>query len=156
VPWRRAMRGASRRDGMQYICDAPPHTWFRIDTEGEAAAESKLMDHAVERYFKQAREQAIQAYEPPKALSVIEQNIGLKDHIQRTMPMFVTLRDRDGAPLVTGMLPPKGKDDRIFRPIVVGPKNTDPYVTYGAAIRKLGEHLGLTLDPLRCYPYRRG
>jgi hypothetical protein len=29
-------------------------------------------------------------------------------------------------------------------------------VTYGAAIRKLGEHLGLTLDPLRCYPYRRG
>jgi hypothetical protein len=68
----------------------------------------------------------------------------------------VTLRDRDGTALVTGMLPPKGKDDRVFRPIMVGPKNTDPYVVHGTAIRILGEHLGLSLDPMRCYPYRRG
>jgi hypothetical protein len=36
---------------MQYICDAPPKTWFRLETEAEAAAESKVMEHAVEKYF---------------------------------------------------------------------------------------------------------
>ena len=29
---------------MQYVCDAPKgKTWFRIETEGEAAHESRLM-----------------------------------------------------------------------------------------------------------------
>ena len=141
---------------MQYVCDVPPNTWFRIETEGEATVESKAMDHAVEKYFRQAREQAIKSYQPPKALSVIEQNIGLKDHIQRAMPLFLTLRNREGKPLVTAMLPPKGMSDRVFKPIVVGPKNADPYTTYAMAIKKLGDHLGLTLDPARCFPYRRG
>jgi hypothetical protein len=140
---------------MKYICDAPPNTWFRLETEAEAAAESTAMEHAVEKYFRQAREQAVAAYQPAKALSSIEQNIGLKDHIQRVMPLFLTLRDREGKPLVTAMLPPTGRDDRSFRPIVVGPKNADPYVAHADAIRKLGEHLGVSLDPDRCYPYRR-
>jgi len=43
---------------MQYVCDAPPKTWFRIETEGEATLESRTMSHAVEKYFKQAYEQA--------------------------------------------------------------------------------------------------
>ncbi len=141
---------------MKYVCDAPPHTWFRLETEGEAAAESKLMEHAVEKYFRQAREAAVQAYQPPKELSTIEQNIGLKDHIQRVMPLFLTLRDRTGAPLVTAMLPPAGKDERAFRPIVVGPKNTDPYLAYSAQIQVLADHATISLDPTRCYPYRRG
>ncbi len=141
---------------MKYVCDAPPHTWFRLETEAEAAAESKTMEHAVEKYFRQAREAAVAAYQPPKTLSIIEQNIGLKDHIQRAMPLFMTLRDRAGVPLVTAMLPPTGKDDRSFRPILVGPKNTDPYPAYGAQIETLAAHVGLPLDPMRCYPYRRG
>lgn len=141
---------------MKYVCDVPPHTWFRLETEGEAAAESKAMEHAVEKYFRQSHQAAVASYEPPKSLSSIEQNIGLKDHIQRAMPLFLTLRDRSGTPLVTGMLPPKGKDDRSFRPIVVGPKNSDPYPQYGAQIQKLAEHLGIELDPTRCFPYRRG
>ena len=38
---------------MQYVCDAPKgKTWFRIETEGEAAHESRLMSHAVEKYFR--------------------------------------------------------------------------------------------------------
>jgi hypothetical protein len=53
------------------------------------------------------------------------------------------------------MLPPAGRDDRAFRPIIVGPDNSDPYPEHGAAIGALGEHFGLTLDPARCYPYRR-
>jgi hypothetical protein len=33
---------------MQYVCDAPKgRTWFRIETEGEAAHESRLMSHTV-------------------------------------------------------------------------------------------------------------
>jgi hypothetical protein len=53
------------------------------------------------------------------------------------------------------MLPPAGKDERAFRPIIVGFSNGDPYPEHGEAIRKLGEHFRMTLDPVRCYPYRR-
>jgi len=55
-----------------------------------------------------------------------EQEIGLKAHIQREMPLFLTLRDGDGNPLATAMLPPGGKDDRSFRPIIVGPATPIP------------------------------
>ena len=140
---------------MQFVCEAPPKTWFRIETEGEAALESRAMNHAVEKYFKQAYEQAAKSYVPPKSRHYIEQNIGLKAHIQRAMPRFLTLRDGEGNALVTAMLPPAGQDERAFKPIIVGSGNSDPYLEHGEAIRKLGEHLGFTLDPGRCYPYRR-
>ena len=140
---------------MQYVCDAPPKTWFRIETEGEAALESRAMDHAVDRYFRQAYEQAAESYVPPRSAHYIEQNIGLKAHVQRVMPIFLTLRDGEGTALVTAMLPPAGKDERAFRPIIVGASNSDPYPQHGEAIRKLGEHFRMTLDPVRCYPYRR-
>src|SRR5262245_8876904 len=140
---------------MQYVCDAPPFTWFRIETEGEAALESRAMNHAVEKYFKQAQEQATQSYVPPKSARYVEQNIGLKGHVQKMMPRFLTLRDGEGNALVTAMLPPAGLDERTFRPIVVGHENTDPYPEYGEAIAQLGKHCKLSLDPSRCYPYRR-
>jgi hypothetical protein len=141
---------------MQFVCDAPPKTWFRIETEGEAALESRAMNHAVEKYFTQFYEQATKSYVPPRSAQYIEQNIGLKAHIQRVMPLFLTLRDAEGKALVTAMLPPQGKDERSLRPIVVGADNTDPYPEHGEAIRVLARHYGLTLDPARCYPYRRG
>ena len=72
------------------------------------------------------------------------------------MPLFLTLRDAEGKGLATAMLPPDGKDERSFKPIIVGPANADPYVQHGEAIAKLGRHYGLTLDPARCFPYRRG
>lgn len=140
---------------MQFVCDAPPNAWFRIETATEAAFESRDMNHAVEKHFKQAYEEAATSYMPPPG-RVIEQNIGLKAHIQRVMPLFLTLRDGEGKALVTAMLPPQGKDDRSFRPIIVGAGNSDPFIDYGEAIRILGEHFGLTLDRVRCYPYRRG
>jgi hypothetical protein len=76
--------------------------------------------------FAQAREAAAAAYVPPAGHRVIEQNIGLKAHIQRTMPIFLTLRDNEGAALVTAMLPPAGQSEREFRPIIVGRGNSDP------------------------------
>ena len=88
-------------------------------------------------------------------MPVAEQNIGLKGHIQRGMPVFLTLRDGDGASLVTAMLPPAGLTEKSFRPIVVGPANADPYDRHSDAITVLAKHYGLTLDPIRCYPYRR-
>jgi len=39
---------------------------------------------------------------------------------------------------------------------VVGPTNADPYPKHGEDIKVLARHYGLTLDPARCYPYRRG
>jgi hypothetical protein len=140
---------------MQYVCDAASHTWFRIETQAEAALESAAMNHAVEKYFRQAYEQAAKSYVPPRSSAYIEQNIGLKAHIQRTMPVFLTLRDGEGKALVTAMLPPAGQDEHTFRPIIVGFENTDPYHEHGEAIGLLGEHFDLELDPDRCYPYRR-
>jgi hypothetical protein len=140
---------------MQYICEAPPKTWFRIETPAEAALESRDMDHAVEKYFRQAYDHAVQCYVPPKSAHYIEQNIGLKAHVQQVMPIFLTLRDNEGKALATAMLPPEGRSDRAFKPIVVGPGNADPYPEHGDAIRALGEHYGLTLDPAICFPYRR-
>lgn len=140
---------------MQYICDAPPKTWFRLETEAEAAAESKAMDHAVEKHFKQSYQMATRAYVPPATMHSFEQKIGLKSYIQKTMPLFLTLRDNTGAALVTAMLPPGGRDDRSFRPIIVGKSNTDPFQEHAEAIKKLGEHFGMSLDAQRCYPYRR-
>ncbi len=141
---------------MQFVCDGPNGTWFRMETEGEAFQESQLMNHAVEKHFRQAAEEAAKSYVPPAAARSFEQNIGLKSHVQKVMPIFVTLRDGDGKGLVTAMLPPADKDEKAFRPVVVGPGNADPYPKHGEDIKALARHYGLTLDPARCFPYRRG
>ena len=140
---------------MQYVCDAPGNkTWFRMETETEAANESDLMQHAVEKYFRKERERAAQSYQPTSAI-FIEQEIGLKAHLQREMPLFLTLRADDGTPLVTAMLPPRGRDDAGFRPIIVGARNADPYSEHADAIRALAQHFRIALDRGRCFPYRR-
>jgi hypothetical protein len=141
---------------MKYVCDATPYTWFRIETAAEAAVESQAMDHAVERYFRQAEAEAALSYQPPRELMAHEQNIGRKAHIQRAMPIFVTLRDNEGKALVTAMLPPEGRENDRFRPIIVGHANADPFPEYGEAIEALGHHFDLPLEASRCYPYRRG
>jgi hypothetical protein len=140
---------------MQYMCDAPDgKTWFQIETEAEAVLESDLMGHAVEKHFRQAREHARKTYVPPSG-SYIEQDIGLKAHIQRVMSVFLTLRDQEGNGLATAMLPPPGQDARAVRPVIVGIGNSDSFPQHGEAIRVLGEHFGRILDRVWCYPYRR-
>jgi hypothetical protein len=140
---------------MRYVCDAPGGlSWFRLETEAEAADESQVMHHAVEKFFRQEKAKAEQSF-APASRNFIEQEIGLKAHVQRVMPLFLTLRDDDGKPLATAMLPPGGKEERNFKPIIVGPANGDPYVAHGDAIRALAAHFALDLDRARCYPYRR-
>jgi hypothetical protein len=145
---------------MRYECDAPSGmTWFRLETEAEAEAEANLMGHAVDKFFRRAWEAARASYQPPPGL---ERDIGLKDHIARTMPLFLTLRDEDGGGHVTAMMPQSanpqadGSDQDLFRrPILVGPANSDPFRTQPEAIAALARHLGRNLDPEECYPYRR-
>lgn len=141
---------------MKYICDAPDgKTWFRIETEAEAHQESALMSHAVEKYFVREMENAKQSYRPTSTVT-FEQNIGLAAHLQREMPLFLTLRDGEGNGLATAMLPPDGKADPSFRKIIVGPNNADPYPEHASAIAALGTHFGMTLDRADCFPYRGG
>src|SRR5271165_2218498 len=91
---------------MKFICDAPGgKSWFRIETAAEAAVESQVMHHAVEKFFLAEAEKATRRYRSP-ATGFVEQEIGLKAHLQRSMPMFLTLRDAEGRPLATAMLPP--------------------------------------------------
>ncbi|ACL56512.1 hypothetical protein [Methylobacterium nodulans] len=137
---------------MEFVCDAEGgKTWFRIETEAEAIRESALMGHAVEKHFRQAEARARASYVPPPG-PFIEQEIGLKGHIERTMPRFYTLRDAEGAGLATAMVPQRGD----ACPIIVGVGNRDPYVEHAAAIRALAARLGRDLDRTRCYPYGRG
>ena len=139
---------------MRFICDAPDgKTWFGIETEAEADAEADLMRHAVGKFYKRARAEAIARYAPAPSAPAIERDIGLSGHIARSMPRFLTLRDGDGGGLATAMLPPT--DGGPFRIIIVGPDNDDPYVGHSDAIAALGVHLDLSLDPEACYPYRR-
>jgi hypothetical protein len=138
---------------MQYICDAGGgKSWFRIETEGEAAFESDSMSHAVEKHFRHAWDAATDSYQSA-GRSFVEQNIGLKDHVRRVMPLFMTLRDVEGNTLATAMLPPGGQYDPGFRIIIVGSSNRDPYPEHERAIARLGQHFGLNLDRSHCYPY---
>ncbi len=140
---------------MQYVCDGLGNkTWFRIETEAEAIAESALMNHAVDKYFRRAHETAMQSYRP-EAANTIERDIGLAAHVRREMPVFATLRDGEGNGLATAMLPPRGLDTPSFRIIVVGPGNADPYGDHSEAIAALGTHFGLALTRERCFPYGR-
>jgi hypothetical protein len=141
---------------MEYICDAPNgRTWFRLMTEVEAANESAEMRHAVEKHYRRDLERAADSYRPLTTV-FIEQDIGKKAHINRTMPLFLTLRDEDGKPLVTAMLPPGGREDPDFTCIVVGLANADPYPKHADAIAALARHFDIALDRADCYPYRRG
>lgn len=146
---------------VQFVCNAPTgalrdasrgKTWFRIETEAEAIAEASAMRHAVDQYFIRAQEQARASYRPVDAQG-IERDIGLKSHIARSMPLFLTLRADDGEALVTAMLAPDGRVERGFRVIIVGPNNADPYPLQGEAIAALAAHFDQKLERERCYPY---
>jgi len=140
---------------MLYICDAPGgKTWFQIESEMEAARESELMGHAVEKYFLRAREDAGRTY-APTSRAFIERDIGRADHIRRTMPVFATLRDPEGNGLATAMLAPPARSADAFTPVIVGPANSDPYPQHADAIAALAVHFGCPLERERCYPYRR-
>lgn len=139
---------------MRYVCDAPGGaTWFRIETEAEAEAEAALMRHAVDKYFRRYEAAARESYRAPKGGASFEQEIGLKDHIAKTMPMFLTLRADDGAGLATAMLPPQGREQAGFRIVIVGPENGDPYIAHEGAIEALALHAQLSLPREACYPY---
>jgi hypothetical protein len=140
---------------MEFVCDAAGgKAWFRIETEAEAVLESELMGHAVEKHFRRALEAASQSYSPGP-VPYVEQDIGRAAHLRRSMPMFLTLRDEEGTALVTAMLPPTGRADPGFRPVIVGRANADPYPQHGEAIAALARHFRVGLDRDRCYPYRR-
>src|SRR2546423_10340470 len=140
---------------MQYVCDAPDgKTWFRIETEGEAVHESRLMSHTVEKYFRRDREKAVQSWRPERP-NAIERDIGLEAHVQREMPLFLTLRDREGNALTTAMLPPGGKDRGGVRVIIVAAPKAHPHSAQDAAIAALRAHFGLTHGRHPCFPYGR-
>ena len=139
---------------MRYVCDAPGGaTWFRLETEAEAEAEAALMRHAVDKHFRRYEAAARESYRAPAGTPVFEQAIGLKGHISRTRPVFLTLRADDGEGLATAMLPPEGRNQANFRIIIVGPDNSDPYDLYSAHIEALARHFALELPRAQCFPY---
>ena len=132
---------------MRYVCDAAGgKAWFRIETAAEAARESELLRHAVEKHFRRAQEQASQCYRPAPG-PFVEQDIGREAHVRRTMPVFLTLRDADGTALATAMLPPQqvaGRDTLAVCPMVVGPGTLTPTRSTG---RPSGTWAGTSASP---------
>ncbi|MEQ1619229.1 MAG: hypothetical protein ABL883_12900 [Terricaulis sp.] len=119
----------------------------------EAEAEAALMRHAVDRYFCSYEVDARDQYQAPPGVASFEQEIGLKDHVARTMPIFLTLRADDGAGLTTAMLPPGGRRLRGFKCVIVGVRNSDPYAEHAPAIAALALHFKIELKREDCYPY---
>lgn len=139
---------------MRYVCDAGNgKTWFRFESEAEAEAEAALMRHSVDKYFRRHEAAARESYRAPAGVPAFEQAIGLKDHVARSMPLFLTLRADDGEGLATAMLPPEGRNQANFRIVIVGPENGDPYVVHDKAIEALSRHFGLELKRDDCFPY---
>ncbi|MBL8530561.1 MAG: hypothetical protein JNK94_02395 [Hyphomonadaceae bacterium] len=139
---------------MRYVCDAPGgKTWFRLESEAEAEAEARDLRHAVDKYFRRAEAAARESYRAPAGAPTFEQAIGLKDHVARSMPLFLTLRADDGEGLATAMLPPEGRNQAHFRTVIVGPGNTDPYPAHAAAIAALAAYFGVALERDACFPY---
>jgi hypothetical protein len=139
---------------MRYVCDAPGGaTWFRFETEAEAEAEAALMRHAVDKYYRRFEAAARESYRAPPGVPGFEQAIGLKDHIARTMPLFLTLRAADGTGLATALLPPEGRNQVNFKAVIVGPENADPYLEHEPAILALARHFKVELPRETCFPY---
>jgi hypothetical protein len=138
---------------MRFVCDAPGGAvWFAIETLAEAEAEAALMQHAVDRHFIRAHAAAAASFTSADPHG-IGRDIGLKAHVLKTMPLFLTLRDGEGAGLATAMLPPQGRPTPRFRLMIVGPNNADPYPQHGAAIMALSRHFGIELPRAACFPY---
>lgn len=139
---------------MRYVCDAPGGaTWFRFETEAEAEAEAALLRHAVDKHYRRFDAAARESYRAPPGVPSFEQAIGLKDHVARVMPLFLTLRASDGEGLATAMLPPEGRNQVNFRIVIVGVENADPYENYAPAIEALARHYGLDLPRETSFPY---
>ena len=139
---------------MRYVCEAPDGaTWFRLETEAEAEAEAALMRHSVDKYFRRFEAAARETYRAPQSAAGFEQAIGLKDHVARVMPVFLTLRADDGEGLATAMLPPGGRNQVNFKIVIVGPENGDPYIAHDKAIEALAQHFGIELPREECFPY---
>ena len=111
------------------------------------------MRHSVDKYFRRFEAAAREAYRAPAGSPSFEQAIGLKDHIARTMPLFLTLRADDGTGLATAMLPPGGRNQVNFRVIIVGPLNEDPYEEHADKIEVLARRFGLELPRETSFPY---
>ena len=139
---------------MRDLCDAPGgKTWFKLETEAEAEAEAALLRHAVDKHFRRFQIAARESYRVPPGVPSFEQAIGLKDHIARASPLFLTLRADDGEGLATAMLPPEGRNQVGFKCIIVGPANGDPYPAHADAIAVLERHFGIELKRADCFPY---
>jgi hypothetical protein len=139
---------------MRYVCDAPGGaTWFRLETEAEAEAEAALMRHSVDKYFRRHEAAARESFRAPKGSATFEQAIGLKDHIAKAMPLFLTLRSADGEGLATAMLPPQGRNQVNFKIVIVGVENADPYEDFEDEIEALARHFGIELPREECFPY---
>jgi hypothetical protein len=131
---------------MQYVCDAPGRkTWFRIETQSEAFLEDEAMRNSVEHRYEDAKLAAVQKYQPAPRLRWFERDIGLNSYLLRSMPMFLTLRDSDGTPLLNAMLPPCGKEDGHHSCQIVGPGGADASNSEHDAVRALEKHFGLSI-----------
>ena len=131
---------------MRYVCDVSERmTWFRIETDGEALLEAMATQIAVAYFFEEERRKALSSYRPRAELSFLERDIGLESHIQRTMPLFLTLRDNNGSALATTMLPLDGKDDGVFPVLVWGAGSVDAYELHTVALRALEKHFDIPI-----------
>jgi hypothetical protein len=127
----------------------PPKTWFRIETEAEAFQNRRPWTMRW-RYFNRPGAGRCRLRSTGRAPRHRAEH--RPERTSERVPIFspcATTR----ATLATAMLPPTGQTEREFRPCCG--TQPDPIRVYRGH-QALGKHCGLTLDPVRCFPYRRG
>ena len=126
---------------MQYVCDAPGGKTCSGSRRSRGTPGIEMMRHVVEQSYR--REQGEGRPFRPRSNVFFEQgpsgahppgDASLPDppRCRRQRP-----RDRQ--------LPPRGREDRSFRTIIVGREN-DPYLQCADAIKTLARHYGIALD----------
>mgnify|MGYP000667971898 CR=1 FL=1 len=92
---------------MQYVCESTKgRTWFRIETDAEAEAETTLMRHAVEKHFRREQARARKSYVPGQGLErdiarlrgqIHEHDVTIGEKERRTLEVVLHLpiSDRD-------------------------------------------------------------
>jgi len=109
--------------------------------------ESEVMKVRIDTEFRNERDRATRSYRPHPRLQSIERDIGLNAHVLRVMPIFLTLRDREGTALANAVLPPEDKSRGVDHSVVVGPDYANPFASQSDAIKALEQHYDISLQP---------
>jgi hypothetical protein len=121
-------------------------TWFEIETQEDANAETRLAHSAVYLFFKADAEQR------PSSGRYYSLREWMNGEERALATVRIPAKEELRHPAARNSMSPLLVRDLGI--VVVGDRNADPYERHGAAISALSAFLGIALPP-ECYPHRQ-